>query len=264
MKQVVKFAFEGANIKNARCLHACSELEAGHIRTYGYSGPIAIINAGISKSELQYAQSLRHIDLTDQYQQLAGKRIILYLSRLHEQKGPHTLVDAWQRLFTQHPDWHLVISGSGDTSYVESLKKRIVDNKMHHSVTFPGPAYDIDKWEWLKMADLFILPSYSENFGLVVAESLAAGTPVITTKGTPWQALETENCGWWIDTGVKSLTSTLEVAITMNDSERRSMGLRGREYVIRELDWNRTSGKMVSVYEWILNGGTVPDCVRLD
>lgn len=263
-KSIVKYLFEKKNIDNVSCIQACSELEAGHFRSYGYSGPIAVIKSGISQTALDAAKKQPTSNLANRYQHLSDKKIMLYLSRLHEQKGPEILLNAWQYLFRGNQDWHLVVSGYGDDSYIQGLRKLVSDNGMEHVVTFTGPVYDSDKWDLLKAADLFILPSFSENFGLVIAESLAAGTPVITTKGTPWAELETTNCGWWIDIGVAPLIEAIQSAISMSASERLAMGQRGCEYVSRELNWNVIGEKTLSLYTWILHGGTPPEFVRLD
>jgi glycosyltransferase involved in cell wall biosynthesis len=106
-----------------------------------------------------------------------------------------------------------------------------------------------------------VLPSKSENFGMVVAEALAARTPVITTKGAPWQELETHRCGWWIDMGVESLIEALEKAMSHSPVELHEMGRRGRQLVEEKYTWDRVAGQMIEVYEWLLGRGPRPDCV---
>ena len=125
-----------------------------------------------------------------------------------------------------------------------------------------GPLDDEKKWEAYARADLFVLPTYSENFGIVVAEALWAGVPVITTKGTPWDELESEKCGWWIDlpkskSGVEveqwnALDSALREARSADDL--RGMGARGRKLVEDRYTWSAVVGAMKRGYEQMPQG----------
>ena len=107
------------------------------------------------------------------------------------------------------------------------------------------------------------MPTYSENFGIVVAEALSCGIPVITTKGTPWHDLEQYECGWWIDIGLDPLITALQDATSISDKERQDMGERGRKYVQR-YNWETISQQMLEVYRWILGLESTPKCVICD
>ena len=139
---------------------------------------------------------------------------------------------------------------------------------------FTGPLDDDAKWSAYARADLFVLPTYSENFGIVVAEALWAGVPVITTKGTPWDELECsasskfrvqsskleERCGWWIDLPpIDSLDKALREAFEhSNNPNTRTvlpgMGRCGRKLVEARYTWAAVGDKMVRGYEEVLNG----------
>jgi glycosyltransferase involved in cell wall biosynthesis len=106
------------------------------------------------------------------------------------------------------------------------------------------------------------LPTFSENFGLVVAEALTYGVPGISTRGAPWADLQTHACGWWIETGVEPLVSALREAVALSDEERAAMGARGRVYV-RRFDWDRIAEQTLAVYRWMLGRGDRPACVHL-
>ena len=108
-----------------------------------------------------------------------------------------------------------------------------------------------------RSADLFILPTFSENFGLVVAEALSYGVPVITTKGAPWSDLVEYKCGWWIDIGVEPLALALKDATSLADDQLKLMGKRGKDYVQR-FNWFDIAKKTIDLYRWILNGGDHP------
>ena len=128
--------------------------------------------------------------------------------------------------------------------------------------SFAGPVQEARKWDFFARADLFVLPSFSENFGLVVGEALAAGVPAITTRGTPWQELVTQRCGWWVDVGVEPLAAALREAVACSDAERAEMGRRGRRLVEEKYAWPAVARQMKAFYEWVLGGGPTPGCVQ--
>ena len=127
---------------------------------------------------------------------------------------------------------------------------------------FTGPLNDDAKWDAYDRADLFVLPTYSENFGIVVAEALWAGVPVITTKGTPWSDLEEYKCGKWIDLPAEgsnpstweALDEALVSIMSMSDAERGEMGKRGKKLVEEKYTWEAVCSAMINGYKEILNG----------
>ena len=125
---------------------------------------------------------------------------------------------------------------------------------------FTGPLNDDAKWEAYDRADLFVLPTYSENFGIVVAEALWAGVPVITTKGTPWSELEEYKCGKWIDLPAEgsnpstweALDEALGSMMVMSDAERGEMGKRGKKLVEEKYTWEAVCSAMINGYKEVL------------
>jgi glycosyltransferase involved in cell wall biosynthesis len=106
-----------------------------------------------------------------------------------------------------------------------------------------------------------VLPSKSENFGMVVPEALLRKIPVIASKGTPWQELDTHNAGWWIDIGVEPLVKTLIEAMNMKPEDLGIMGKNGRLLVEQNYNIEVVSKKMIELYDWVLNKGSKPDFV---
>ena len=189
------------------------------------------------------------------------QRIALFLSRIQQKKGLINLLQAWAKV--DREGWLLRLAGPDEGGHLREVLRAVRDLGLTERVQYVGSVSGEEKRRIYREADLFVLPTFSENFGVVVAEALSFGVPVITTKGAPWRDIETHGCGWWIDIGVEPLAGALSQAIALSDNERRLMGQRGREY-IRRYDWNDIADKTIAAYRWILGLGSQPDFVRLD
>jgi glycosyltransferase involved in cell wall biosynthesis len=116
-----------------------------------------------------------------------------------------------------------------------------------------------------RAADLFVLPTFSENYGIVVPEALSYGLPVITTHGAPWAALARERCGWWVDIGVQPLAQALREAVAATPELRAEMGQRGRRLIEREFAWSAIARDFAAVYAWVASPAqelSPPGCVQ--
>lgn len=169
---------------------------------------------------------------------------LLFLGRLAEIKAIENLIEACLHLQQRGKQFQLVIAGTGDSSYVESLKVRA--QSLGSSVRFVGFADEAKKSELFSTADMLILPSHTENFGMVAAEALAHGVPVVASKGTPWSGLEPHGCGKWVDNTPESLANAILELIT---TDLRSAGERGREWMRQEFSWLKAADLMVRLYE---------------
>ena len=215
-KRAVWALMQGNVVRRASCIHATSEQEHDEIRDFGLKNPIAIIPNGIDIPEVD-----RYLtNATD-----AG-RVVLSLGRIHPKKGLDRLVRAWAIVEAAHPDWRLRIIGPDELGHARELAA-LAANLKTQRVSIEGPVAGDAKTSAYREADLFVLPTLNENFAITVAEALAAGTPVIATKGAPWHGLEREDCGWWIDHGVEPLVATLAEAMTMERGALKSDGRQG-------------------------------------
>lgn len=133
----------------------------------------------------------------DTFPELRDKRVLLFLSRIHEKKGCDLLIGAFAKVAPQHPDVRLVIAGPGDPSLVNRLKRQALDLQVDRNIVWTGMLSGELKWAALRAAELFVLPSHQENFGIAVVESLASGTPVlITNRVNIWQEIVESGGGW--------------------------------------------------------------------
>jgi len=248
-KKLAWHSFQRRILQHAALLHATADAEADQLRQLGLQSPIAVVPNGVPTPDIQKQAS------SD-----GSTRQALFLSRIHPKKGLLKLVDAWAEV--RPADWRLVIAGPDEDGHRLIVEKRVEQHGIGDVVSFPGSIPDDEKWEWYRDSDLFVLPSYSENFGVVVAEALTSGIPAITTKGTPWQDLHAHDCGWWIDLSVDALAATLDEATSLPSDQRRAMGQRGRNLVEAKYSWKHVAEQMIQAYTWILTGGFPPDCIR--
>ena len=176
---------------------------------------------------------------------------LLFLSRVHPKKGVDLLLQAFCELRTldgQLCDYVLQIAGEGDNAYLSSLRSLADRLGVGEYVQWLGGVYGDRKWELIREADLLVLPTHSENFGIVVAEAMASGTPVLTTKGTPWNVLNTEHCGWCVDVNVEAIKSALRSFVASSEDELQQMGLRGRRLVEENYDTRSIAREYVKLY----------------
>ncbi|MBW8368911.1 MAG: glycosyltransferase [Arenimonas sp.] len=229
-------------LTRADLLHATSEVEFQEIRAIGLDAPVAVIANGID------------IPSPTDGTQKGGFRTLLYLGRIHPIKGLDRLLHAWQGLQDVHPDWRLVVAGLGDPNHVRDLIELTTALGLKR-IEFPGALYGESKTRAYRQADLFVLPTHSENFGMVVAEALAHGCPAVVSHGAPWAGLIAEGCGWWARNDVSTLTRELDEAMRTPSPMLSEMGAKGVEWMRRDFSWESVAEKMESAYSWIVAGG---------
>jgi len=251
-KRIAWRAYQRRDLESADALHATSDLEAEEIRAAGIGVPIAVVPNGVELPPLPAPRPTR----------TGGPRRFLFLSRIHPKKGLETLVEAWG--LARPAGWELVIAGPDEGGHRAQIEKRVRALGPGSAIYVRDAVSDAKKWELYGSADVFILPTSSENFGVVVAEALAVGVPAITTRAAPWAALSEQACGWWIELGVEPLAAALREAAGIGDDERREMGARGRRLVEERFGWPTIARRMLSVYRWLEGDAAAPAWVRRD
>lgn len=242
--------YQRRDLNRAALLHATSAQEAEGFRKAGMRNPIGIVPNGI---DLPADESPRGDP--------ASPRRALFLSRLHPKKGLLDLVAAWAAVKPEN--WKVTVAGPDEGGHLAAVRREVSAAGLNSQFEFVGVVDDSAKWRLYRDAEIFVLPTYSENFGLVIAEALGSGLPVITTRGTPWKEIETEKTGWWVPTGADALALALREATTLPPGVLREMGGRGRRLVEARYPWRPQAERMVAIYLWLLGRGDRPDCVEV-
>ena len=240
-KRMALLLYQRNDLQKAAAFHATAEAEARHIKAQHLWQPVII--------------SPNAVDLPDEmpkrtHVSLPYSHSAIFVSRLHPGKGLLTLADAWA--IVSPVGWQMVVVGPDSYGHRAEVEKRLNKLGIVQDWKFVDGLDDVKKWEAYRSADLLVHPSVSENFGITIAEGLAAELPTIATKGTPWQELETRKCGWWIETGVEPLAAALKEAMALSDEERVEMGKRGRSLVEAKYTWDAVVTKLVNGYDNVL------------
>jgi glycosyltransferase involved in cell wall biosynthesis len=168
---------------------------------------------------------------------------LMFISRLDPKKGLENLLAAMPRL---DPKTTLDVYGAGDPSYVQSLKRLTAGLGLSARVYFHGHVDGEKKFTAFIGADLFVLPTHSENFGMVVAEALAHGVPAIVSHGAPWRELESRGCGRWVSNKPETLAGAIG---SLRKEDLAAMGKRGREWMLADFIWANRARKMKALFD---------------
>lgn len=234
-KRIARLLFQDAALARAAILHATTETEVEEFRLFGLKNRIAVVPLGIHVTPVPVVPP-------------EPFRRVLSLGRLHPKKGLDRLIEAWARLEDRFPGWELDLVGPDEGGHMTELRK-LAERLNLNRVAIRPPLHGPDRDACMAGAELFVLPTRSENFALTVAESLMMATPVIATQGAPWPGLVKEGCGWWIEQGVEPLVRALEEAMSLSDDQRSALGQQGRAWMLRDYAWEAVSDRMLGAYE---------------
>jgi glycosyltransferase involved in cell wall biosynthesis len=284
-KRVACSLFEGEHLRRAACLRALCQSEAQSIRAFGLRNPIAIIPNGIDLPEGGRHKKEVRTQILNQWPAESGRKILLYLGRIHPKKGLLNLLKAWAELCgaaskdRSSCEWLLAIAGWDQGGHEQELKKfatelglpwadvreKLPSNSVPaSSLLFLGPQFNEAKAACYATCDAFILPSLSEGLPMVVLEAWAYGKPVLMTSECNLSEGFAANAAIRIDPSVQGIAAGLEELFLLPFSELRSRGTNGRNLVTDRFAWPKIAVKMKSVYDWVLGSGTTPECVLKD
>ena len=227
-------------ICKADYIHATAESEKENLLKLGYNDKIKVIPNAVNVDSIRMKDSWKRT------------KTILFLSRIHEKKGLNFLIEAASILKKELDGYQIVIAGEGDASYIETLKQMVLQANVQDIITFAGGVYGKEKWNLFRKADVFVLPTYSENFGIAIAEALGSGTPVITTKGTPWSDLLKYDCGWYTEIGTLPIVKALKSFLQLDEKALESKGRNGRRLIEEKYSTQSMADEMMKLYRGLL------------
>jgi glycosyltransferase involved in cell wall biosynthesis len=238
-KKVAWWLYQHGDLCRAAFIHTTAESEAEDLRQLELGVPVGVIPNGVEIPDLHREHGTR-IDIST----------AMFLGRIHPIKGLSRLIEAWAELRPR--GWQLQIAGPDEVGYRAELERMVSVASLSNVVHFLGPLDRDTKEHAFANADLFVLPSHSESFGMVIGEALAHAVPVLTTTGVPWPMIEERGCGWSVNATVDGIREGLRVATSSDPAALRAMGEKGREFVRREFAWTHIARRFIDTYEMLL------------
>jgi glycosyltransferase involved in cell wall biosynthesis len=172
---------------------------------------------------------------------------LLYMGRLSREKGIENLLDALTLL--DDLKLQVTVAGSGQPAYVRLLKDRASRSQLDEKIQFLGHIEGREKETAFRTSDVCVVPSFIENYGIVVAEALANGLPVIASTGTPWRVIAEQGCGLWVENSPPQLARAIRDIQNCNLAE---MGAKGRELISSHYSWDDVAARMHDSYRYLL------------
>lgn len=254
-KQLYSLLIERKNLDHAAAIHCTSLGEAQDVRNFGIQTPTITLPLGvdlpiINPEAKQKLRQLYNIDLTTP--------IIVFLSRLHYKKRPDLLLQAVSQLRDKNYQFHLILAGTAEPDYQIYLENLITSLDLTSHVTLPGFVAGHSKNLLLQGSDLFVLPSYSENFGIAVAEAMAASLPVIITPGVQIAPdISAAEAGLVVQGEIEPLTEAIQ-KILQNPQLGQTLGKNGRKLVTEKYSWDIITQKLITAYSAIIHKQKIP------
>ena len=240
---------EGPLLRDAAAVHFTSQAEAEEAAELGIPMRGVVIPLGVEI----LAPGDREV-LLARLPALRNCRVLLYLSRVDPKKNLEALIDAFAELVVDAPDLRLLVCGAGDAGHVASLKARAETRGVAGRIEWAGEVRGDEKASAFALADLFVLPSHSENFGIAVVEAMAAGVPVVVSEGVPLaDRIVDAGAGWRCGTDAVSVEGAIRQALVA-EVDRPAVGERARELVRAEYSVEAMGRRLKALYEQILEG----------
>jgi glycosyltransferase involved in cell wall biosynthesis len=243
-KQLYTSLIERRNLNQAAAIHCTTPQEEQDLRNFGIQTPAITLPLGVQPApQIANAKS----ELRRLYEIPGDRLIVLFLSRLHPKKRPDLLIDAFQQVASQNSNSHLLMAGSGEAGYLAYLQQLVTQKHLGERITFTGLITGNQKNILLQGADIFALPSYSENFGIAVAEAMAAGLPVIVTPGVQIAPeIFTAQGGIIVNDRAELITALTQL---LESPQMRSLlSQNAMELAKDKYNWNSIAGQLIAAY----------------
>ncbi len=251
LKQLYAGLIERRNLADAAAIHFTSEQEAKISERFGVVTRDLVIPLGVIPPEkVGNGESL----VRSQWGIPEDSPLVLFMSRLDQKKGLDLLIPALEKLLESQCSFHFVLAGtnSQDPDYEQKIKDQIANSPLRSHTTITGFVSGELKASLLQAADLFVLPSYYENFGIAVAEAMVAGIPVVISDQVHiWQQVRDSKSGWVGTTEVETFVELIAEAL-QNPQECQQRGLNAQKYALEYFSWSAIARQIIQAYQKII------------
>ncbi|MER3493027.1 MAG: glycosyl transferase group 1 [Mastigocladus sp. ERB_26_2] len=249
LKQIYAAILERGNIANAAALHFTSVQEAKISERFGVATRDLVIPLGVIPPKKNEENLVRQ-----QFGIAANIPLVLFMSRIDPKKGLDLLIPALEKLLAEGLNFQFVLAGTNpqDPAYEQKIKSQIDNSSLRSHTSITGFVTGELKSSLLQAADLFVLPSYYENFGIAVAEAMVAETPVVISDQVHiCQQVHESQSGWVTTTDVLALTESLRTAL-QNPAECQRRGLNAKDHALHNYSWDAIARQTIQAYKQIL------------
>lgn len=249
-KKIAWSLFQKKAFQDAAFIHVTALDEYEAVRALGIKTDVVISPHGIDSEEFNMLPERK--DSIVSLKLNSEKRYFLFMSRLHKKKGLDLLLDLWNSIAHLYPNWVLLVVGPDYGNYIKLMDRYCKDNLGEQLLYLGCADYEIKK-QLFSVSEFFVLPSYTENFGIVIGEALSAGLPVITTKNTPWEIINDKDCGKCINLSASELEQALTCYLGKNTDFFEVRGLVAKELIRNNYSWYNRCDSFYSACSDVLN-----------
>lgn len=257
MKQIYAALLERHNLAGAAAVHFTTVQEAKVSERFGTQTKDLVMPLGVFPPLARRQQEGVMLGV-GQARTLLGipnnQLLVLFMSRIDQKKGLDLLIPALERLLIENSNFHFVLAGTNpqDADYEKQIQEQIKYSSLSSRTTITGFVAGELKTALLQEADLFVLPSYYENFGIAVAEAMVTGTPVVISDQVYiWEEVKDAQAGWVCACDVDALTQVLREAL-QDTEELRRRGANAQDYALKNYSWNAIAQQMILAYRQVL------------
>jgi glycosyltransferase involved in cell wall biosynthesis len=252
------------DVQGAALVHYTTEDEANKCHSFlKLKNSFIVIPNGIDLVE--YSNLPSHNDLRKRYKELEGKIVVLFLGRINGKKGFDILIEAFSQVYETEKRVHLLIVGADECGYLKTVISMVTKHKLNYAdysgelipeageyqVTYTGQLTGVRKLEAYSGSDIFVLSSYSENFGNTVIEAQVCGLPVVVSDQTgASELIKKWDTGLIVQTDAQSISKALKTMVS-NPESAKNMGSRGKAFVLKQLSWGGIAHQMSMEYKCI-------------
>ena len=237
-------------IDSADSIHALTMAEKSRIRQLGFTAPVFVSPNGVRPTHVQNSEKAVPAFLC-RYPQLANKRIILFLGRMHSTKGLDVLAESFSKIADQFQDSMLLLVGPDEDDTIGRMKSALRSSGILDRVVFTGTLTGSDKWEAYQGAHMFVLPSYAEGFSISVLEAMSAGVPVVISEQCSFPEVANHGAGFVVEARERHVTTAIR-ALLCDDDLRGRMGQNGRRLVSERYTWPSIAASMSGLYRRVI------------